>query len=145
MYNEGSEFLGHDFKNTLIQSEYGLKYRPIKLWNLTSKLILEIINQVLVNIKRIYNLQENWVDEDDPWNGLLVAAAFTILSVQRRLKIKSLCLLLFFRDTILPTKHKLDRKLIYKWNYTQNIYDTKGENKNWISQDSQLMIRSCLK
>ena len=40
--------------------------------------IKEIFHQVLGNPLRMYNLQETFVDDSDPWVGILVAELFYV-------------------------------------------------------------------
>ena len=47
-----------------------------------------------------YDIKENYVDKDNPWSGILAAAAFVIFSTLNRLKGYSLGQLLFGRDMI---------------------------------------------
>ena len=56
---------------------------------------------------RTFNITETYVDEDDPWLGILAASSFAIISTTNRLKGCSLGQLVFFRDTIIPIKHKV--------------------------------------
>ena len=77
-----------------------------------SNIVLEKIHQVLGNIVRNYNINKTYVDEDDPWSGILMAALFTIWSTANRLKYCSPVQLVFGRDIILLIKYVLDYKLI---------------------------------
>ena len=77
-YYQVSEFIGHEFKNSLIQEEYGIKYKPITSRNPTSNVILERIHLVLVNLVWAFNLQEHFVDKDYPWMGIIYAEAFSV-------------------------------------------------------------------
>ena len=76
--------------------------------NATSNAILEQIHQVLGNLVRTYNIKNTYIDEYDPWSGILVTAAFTNSSTENRLKGYSPGQLLFGRDMILPIRHKVD-------------------------------------
>ena len=49
-YDQGSEFIGHDFRKFRIEMEYGITAKPITLVNPTSNSILERIHQVLGNL-----------------------------------------------------------------------------------------------
>ena len=49
MYDCGSEFLGHEFKNTLIEEEYGVLAKPATAENLIAKSIIKRIHNVLAN------------------------------------------------------------------------------------------------
>ena len=55
-YDQGEEFIGHDFKKPLIEMEYGITPKPSTLGNPTSNAILERIYHVLGNLVRTYNI-----------------------------------------------------------------------------------------
>ena len=100
----------------LIETEYGITAKPRYLVNTTSNKTLERIHQVLVNLVRDSNISETYVDEDDPWSGILVASEFKILSTTNILKGYIPGQLLFGHDMILPIKHKVDWELICQRN-----------------------------
>ena len=70
-YDQGSEFISHEIRKNLIETEYRITAKPITLGNSTSNSILEPINQVLGKIVRTFNIIEIYVDEDDPWLDIL--------------------------------------------------------------------------
>ena len=37
--------------------------------------VLEWIHQVLVNLVQTYNINQTYVEKDDPWSGILAAEA----------------------------------------------------------------------
>ena len=78
-------------------------------------MILERIHQVIENLVRTFNITQTYVDEEDPWLGLLFAAAFGICSTINNLKGYSPGNLIFGRDIILPIKNKLYWELIRQW------------------------------
>ena len=80
MYDQGGEFLCHEFKNSLIYNEYGLKNKHYSPGNPQSNATIERLHQVLGNLVRTYNLQETYVDDADPFLGILTAAAFAVRS-----------------------------------------------------------------
>ena len=43
--------------------------------------ILEIINQVIANLVSMFDLQNNDLDEDDPWSGILAATDFAVQNI----------------------------------------------------------------
>ena len=53
IYYEGSEPLGHKFKNIHIKEEYGIKPNPISSENPNFNAKLEIIKQVLQNFVNV--------------------------------------------------------------------------------------------
>ena len=107
-YDQGKEFIGHEFRKSLIELEYEITAKPSTLGNPTSNAILERINQVLGNLVRNFNTQQTYVDENDPWTGILAAAAFAIRSTINRKNFYSPGQFLFVRDIILPIKHRVD-------------------------------------
>ena len=38
--------------------------------------VLECIHKVLENLKQTFNISQTYVDKNDPWMGILAAAAF---------------------------------------------------------------------
>ena len=74
--------------------------------------VLERIHQVLRNLVRNFNISKKYVDEDDPWTGILAAASFVIFSTTNSKNVYSPGQLIFVCDMIFPTKHKVDWKLI---------------------------------
>ena len=79
-YNQGSKFIGHEFRKYLIEKEYGILAKPISSGNQISKIILKIIHLVLGILVRAFNIKDIYIDEDDPWLGLSEAAVFEIFS-----------------------------------------------------------------
>ena len=64
---------------------------------------------------RTFNIKETYVDEDDPWSGIL-AAAFTICQTTNRLKGYRFRQLVFGCDIILLIKHEVGWELIRQQN-----------------------------
>ena len=65
-YDLRGEFLGHEFKNILIENEYVIKTKPASPGNPQANVILETIHQVLGNTVLTYNIHETYVDNADP-------------------------------------------------------------------------------
>ena len=82
-----SEFIVHKFRKSLIKEEYGIKFEPKLLVNLTFNVILEIIHSVLGNLIRIYNIKGIYVDNNESWMGNLASTEFAIFSTANRLKV----------------------------------------------------------
>ena len=80
MYDQGKQFIGNEFRKPLIEMEYGITAKPSTLRNITSNKILEHIHQVLVNLVRICNITQTYIEEDDPWLGILDTEDFAIIS-----------------------------------------------------------------
>ena len=109
MYDQGKEFIGHEFRKYPIETEYEISSKQITLGNPISNTVLQRIHQVLGNLIRNFNKPTQiYVDKDDPWTGILAAAAFAIRSTTNRQKGYSLGQLIFGCDIILPIKHRVD-------------------------------------
>ena len=78
-YDQGSEFIGHEFQ-TMIQEDYGIQTKPCTVQNSQANLVLERIHQVLSEQIRMYELEKYYLNEDDPWAGILSATFFAIHS-----------------------------------------------------------------
>ena len=72
-----------------------------------SNAILEQIHKSLGNLLQDCNIIQIYVDEDDPWSGILAAAESSINSTTNRLKFYNSGQLIFGRDMIIGIKHKL--------------------------------------
>ena len=85
-----------------------------------SNMISERIHKVLGNIIRTFNVSnKKYVGKDDPWMGILAAAAFVNLSTTNRQTCYSPGQLVFGCDMILPIKHRVDWELIRQRKQTQ--------------------------
>ena len=71
MYDQGTEFIGHEFIKSLIEEEYGIASKPITLINTMFNVILEQIDQVLGNLVQTFNTSQTYIDKDYPWTGIL--------------------------------------------------------------------------
>lgn len=78
-YDRGSEFIGKDFQN-MIKKDYGIKGKPITVRNPQANAIVERVHQVIGNIIRTFELETSYLDEENPWKGILSATAFAIRS-----------------------------------------------------------------
>ena len=86
MYDQGKEFIGHEFRKFPIVTEYRKTAKRSTSGNPMSNAVLERIHQVLGNLVWTFNISHTYVDEDDPWTGILAAAAFAISSTTNRQK-----------------------------------------------------------
>ena len=135
MYNQGSEFISHDFRTFLIEIEYRITDKPSTSVNPTYNATLGQICQVLGNLVQTFNIKETYVDEDDPWSGILSAESFVIHKTTNRLKGYSIGQLLFGRDMILPIKHKVDWELIRQQKQMQINKDNIHKNNKRVDHD----------
>ena len=95
--------------------------------------VLERIHQVLGNLVRTFKIStQTYVDEDEPWTGILAASAFAIFSTTNIPKGYSPGQLIFDRDMILPIKHRVDWELLHQQKQTQINRDNTWENKHRV-------------
>ena len=87
------------------------------------------------NPVRTFNITQTYVDEDDPWLGILGVAEFSIFSTTNCLKGYNPGPLVFGRDIILPIKHKADWELIRKQKQTQTNKDIFCGNIKIVDHD----------
>ena len=78
-FDRGSEFIGQEFQH-MIKHDYGIKDKPIMVCNPQANAIVEQVHQVIGNIIRTFELEKNYLDEDNPWKGVLSATAFAVRS-----------------------------------------------------------------
>ena len=64
----------------MIKEDYGIKARPITVRNPHANAIVERIHQLIGNIIRTFELEDNYLDEGDPWKGILSAMALAVQS-----------------------------------------------------------------
>jgi transposase InsO family protein/exonuclease VII small subunit len=103
-FDRGSEFIGKDFQK-MIKEDYAIKAKPITVRNPQANAIVERIHQVIGNMVRTFELENNYLDEDDPWKGILSATAFAIRSTYHTTLQHTPGQLVFGRDMIFNIKH----------------------------------------
>ena len=64
--------------------EYKITVKPSTLVNPIYDATLKHIHQIIGNLVLTCNITQTYDDEDDPWSGILAAAAFVILSKNNR-------------------------------------------------------------
>jgi transposase InsO family protein len=89
----------------MIKNDYGIKAKPITVRNPQANAIVERVHQVIGNIIRTFELEHNYIDETDPWKGILSATAFAIRSTYHTTLQSTPGQLVFGRDMILNIKH----------------------------------------
>ena len=126
-YDRGSEFIGKDFQK-MIKNDYGVKGKPITVRNPQANAIVERVHQVIGNMIRTFELEDNYLDEDDPWKGILSATAFAVRSTFHTTLQSSPGQLVFGRDMIFNIQHTANweyikqrkQQLIHKNNKREN-------------------------
>ena len=78
-FDRGNKFIGHEFKY-MVTHDYGIKIKAITVRNPQANAIVERIHQVIGNIIRTFELETNYLDEVNPFKGVLAAAAFAVRS-----------------------------------------------------------------
>ena len=126
--DRGSEFIGQDFRE-MCENDYGIKRKVISTRNPQANAIVERVHQTLGNLIRSFELQENpYLDQDDPWSGILAATAFAVRSTYHTTLRATPGQLVFGRDMILNMQYLADwtaikahkQDLIHKNNRIEN-------------------------
>ena len=81
-YDQGSQFIGNEFRKSLIETEYSITSKPGTLINPTSNALLKHIHHIIVVLLRTCNITQSYEDEDEPWLGILSTEAFSIFSTK---------------------------------------------------------------
>ena len=55
-YDQGSDFIGHEFRRYLLEREYRITDKPITLINPTTNAILKQIHRVIVKLLQTFNI-----------------------------------------------------------------------------------------
>src|SRR5687767_12483623 len=76
-FDRGSEFIGQDFQK-MLANNYGIQKKPITVRNPQANTIVERILQVIAKMDRMFELETNYLDVDNPWKGVLSATAFAV-------------------------------------------------------------------
>jgi hypothetical protein len=127
IFDRGSKFMGHEFIK-MVTKDYGIKKRPISVRNPQANAVLERVHQTIGNIARTFELENNYLDETDPWAGILSATAFAIRSTYHTTLKASPGQLVFGRDMMFNIKHVANwhairankQKLIHQNNEREN-------------------------
>ena len=94
------------------------------------QLSIEFTKQLVTSLIRTFELHENYLDEDDPWKGILPAAAFTIRATYHTTLQKSPGQLIFGRDMIFNIQHTADWEYIRACKQRLIQKNNKNENKS---------------
>jgi transposase InsO family protein len=143
-YDRGSEFIGKDFQK-MIKNDYGIKGKPITVRNPQANAIVERVHQVIGNIIRTFELENNYLDEEDPWKGILSATAFAVRSTFHTTLHQSPGQLVFGRDMILNIKHTANWEYIKQRKQKLIDKNNKLENAKRIPHEYKLGDQVILK
>ena len=143
-FDRGSEFIGADFQK-MIKEDYGVKGKPITVRNPQANAIVERVHQTIGNIIRTFELETNYLDEEDPWKGILSATAFAIRSTFHTTLRKSPGQLVFGRDMILNINHVANWEFIRERKQKLIDKNNQRENQKRIPHNYQLGDKVLLK
>ena len=76
-----------------------------------------------------YNIQEDYLDQDDPWMLIRSVTSVVVRSTVHTLKGYTMAKLVFGRNVILPIKHIVNSKLLRHHKQTQITYNNAHKNK----------------
>jgi RNase H-like domain found in reverse transcriptase/Reverse transcriptase (RNA-dependent DNA polymerase)/Integrase zinc binding domain len=132
IFDKGTEFMA-EFAE-MVQNDYGIKRKGTTVRNPQANAILERIHQTLGNIIRTFDIYNNeGLDPEDPWSGILGAAMFAIRATFHTTLQATPAQLVFGRDAILNSKFEADWNFI-KANKQRLIHiNNQKENKSRIS------------
>ena len=131
IYDRGSEFIGHEFQR-MIKEDYGITRKPITTRNPQANAIIERVHQVVGNILRTFELQDNYLDEENPWKGILSATAFAVRSTYHTTLQKTPGQLVFGRDMIFNIKHTANWEYIRARKQALIKKNNKAENSKCL-------------
>jgi hypothetical protein len=112
----------------MIKEDYAIKAKPITVRNPQANAIVERVHQEIGNIIGTFELESNYLDEEDPWKGILGATAFAVQSTFHTTLRSTPGQLVFGRDMIFNTKHEANWELIRK--RKQQIIEKNNEAEN---------------
>ena len=96
----------------MIKRDYGVVKKVITTRNPQANAVVERIHQVLANMVRTFELEDKYLDADDPWKGILSAVAFAVRSTIHTTTQSSPAQLVFGQDMMLNITHKANWEFI---------------------------------
>lgn len=125
-------------------TNYGLERKPSTEYNPQSNGIIERVHQVLGNVLRAFELEERDLDDSNPWDEFLTAAAYAIRSTHHTTLKASPAQLVFGRDMLLPVKFVADWARIQVNKQKQINKSNERENKQRIDHKYEVGNRVLL-
>jgi transposase InsO family protein len=139
--DRGGEFM-KEFSESL--EEYGIKKKTITTRNPQANAILERAHQTIGNIIRTFDFED--LDEEDPWSGIISAAAFALRATISTTTEKSPMQMVYGRDAILNIKHTTDWTRIKKRKQelikSNNVRENIKRIKHTYSVGDKILIRT---
>ena len=117
----------------MVINDYGIKRKVISTQNPQANSVMERTHQTLANIIRTLEVQDNpYLDENDPWSGILMAAVFALHLTYHTTLQAMPGQLVFGRDMILNIQHKADWTAI------------KAQKQQLICKNNQIENSKCI-
>jgi hypothetical protein len=135
IFDNGSEFLGAEFANTL--DAYGIKRVPTTIENPAANMV-ERIHQTLGNLLRVYELKEYEFPHGDPWSNILASAAWAIRSTFHTTLGATPGQLVYGRDMLFDLSFKANWKNIKERKKARIEESNKRENAKRINHTYQV-------
>ena len=129
IFDNGSEFLGAEFTNTL--EAYGIARVPTTVKNPAANMV-ERVHQTLGNLLRVYELEEYEFPRGNPWSNILASAAWAIRSTFHTTLGATPGQLIFGRDMLFDLSFKANWKNIKERKQTRIVESNKRENAKRI-------------
>ena len=116
----------------MILHDYGIKGKPITVRNPQANAIVERIHPVIGNIIRTFELESNYLNEEDPWTGILATTVFAVRSMYHTTLRKTPGQLVFGRDMIFNIQHVANWEFIRQNKQCRIDKNNKAENAKRI-------------
>jgi hypothetical protein len=105
--DHGSEFIGSKFQHS-IKQECDIEAKPSSKRNPQLNAILQRMHQTIGNMVRTFEVENQLINETDPWSGILSAAAWAVRSACHTALQSTPGQLVFGRDMIWDAAHVAD-------------------------------------
>jgi len=130
IYDQGKAFLG-EFSR-MIMEDYHIKQKPITTRNPLANSVLERVHQTIGNIIRTFEINDQEVDEDDPFSGILSATMFAIRATYHTTLKATPMQLVFGRDAFLNKRFRANWKEIKNFKQRRIAENNQKENAKRI-------------
>ena len=128
-YDNGSEFKA--IFQEMVEN-YGMNKKPNTAYNPQANGIIERVHQVLNDMLRTFELENQQLDSREPWTRFLSASAFAIRSTFHTTLGATPGQLVYSRDMLLPIKFNYDWASIKMRRQHEIARNNKRENKSRI-------------
>jgi hypothetical protein len=129
----------------MIKEDYGVKAKPITVRNPQANAIVERVHQVIGDIICTFELENNYLDDNDPWKGILSATAFAVRSTFHTTLQNTPGQLVFVGDMILNVKHEANWEYIPARKQNIILKNNKAENAKRIPHTYNIRDKVLLK